>query len=90
MELKYRAWTGGSSPDEYESLEPVEKMLVRLIFRNMCKIYRDYWDEHADCDIRKRFWNQARYDAHATMRESGVIRTFDSVKLIVKDLENAA
>ena len=89
-QLQYRAWTGGSSPAEYETLERVEAMLVRLIFRHMCRVYSDYWKEEADCDIRRRFWNQSRYDAHATMREAGPTRTEDSIRLICKDLENVA
>lgn len=61
------AWMGGSPPDPYNQISRQEKLLVRDLFRDQCRVYIAYWGDLPK-DMRRLFWNRARYDAHATLR----------------------
>lgn len=62
------AWMGGFRPLPYPEISQEEKALVSILFREQCEIYSCYWGDLPK-DMRRLFWNRARYDAHATFRK---------------------
>lgn len=63
------AWMGGSRPKPITECSADEVALVSLLFREQFKTWHDYWKDYPSRDVARIFWNRARYDAHATMRD---------------------
>lgn len=62
------AWMGGSRPKPIEECSSDEIALVSALFREQFKTWHDYWKDSPSLDVARIFWNRARHDAHATMR----------------------
>lgn len=67
MTIQTIAWTGGSTPDPYLTLTRRERYLVSEIFREQAQAYIAHWGK-LELSYARIFWSQARYDAHATVR----------------------
>lgn len=63
------AWTGGSSPAPFASLDAPQRATVKAAYAEQCSMYEDFWGKAPDVELRRVFWNRARHDAHATHRE---------------------
>jgi len=64
------AWTGGSKPLPVPLISHEERKILVFLFQEQIIKYLNYWHDYPDDDTVRIFWNRARYDAHATMRES--------------------
>ena len=62
------AWMGGSRPKPIKECSADEVALVSLLFREQFQTWHDYWKDSPSLDVARIFWNRARHDAHATMR----------------------
>jgi hypothetical protein len=64
-----RAWTGGTRPAPLARIDAIERALVQLFYVEQIDTWQDYWHETPPADVIEIFWNRARGDAHATLRE---------------------
>lgn len=67
---KLRAWTGGTRPAPLLSLSAEERETVSAMFREQLADWASFWREPPPTDVLRTFWRRARYDAHATHRQS--------------------
>lgn len=68
MTIQTTAWTGGSTPGPYNALPHRERYLVSELFREQAQAYIARWGA-LELSYARIFWSQARYDAHATVRD---------------------
>ena len=68
---EHTAWTGGSSPLTFNlvALTPEGDYVLQL-YREQVALWSDYWGDTPPADVLDTFWGRARYDAHATYRDS--------------------
>lgn len=64
---QHKAWTGGSAPRPLPEVSRDERRYISHLFREQCETFRAFWGDLPG-DVRRIFWNRARYDAHATFR----------------------
>jgi hypothetical protein len=67
--MNTQAWTGGDRPCKYSTLTKREKYIVSEVFRDYVCTYVKRWG-NIEPDMVRLFWSRARYDAHATYRET--------------------
>jgi len=63
------AWTGGSRPPCYAVSPTARRLLISHLLREQVRQYAAYWSECPNLDTVRIFWNRAKHDAHATIRE---------------------
>ena len=64
------AWTGGSPPPAYSYSPTARRLLISHLFREQVRTFAAYWSECPDMSTARIFWNRAKHDAHATMRQT--------------------
>jgi len=64
------AWTGGTPPRPLHELPRGEFALVWRLYCEQLDTWATFWQAAVPHDVRETFWNRARYDAHATVREA--------------------
>lgn len=62
------AWTGGSMPADFGTVSDLEQHLVYALLTAQLAGYRAFWGAEPSDDVKRVYWNRARYDAHATVR----------------------
>lgn len=72
--IKTFAWTGGSWPSAPSQTSAFEFRVIRALFREQVKTWRDYWGDFPPRDVLRTFYGRARYDAYATRRAHRDIR----------------
>ena len=70
-----RAWTGGSKPRAWREVPTKERKLVSAMFRDSMRHVHEYWNDYRGLnrtviEAARIHWNRARYDAHATLRNT--------------------
>lgn len=62
------AWTGGSRPAKPSAISSKQAGIQKLLFGEQVMTFRNYWGDSPNWDTLRIFFNRARYDAHATLR----------------------
>jgi hypothetical protein len=60
---------GGSRPAKPSSVSAAESSIQKALFGQQVITFRHYWKFEPEWDTLRIFFNRARYDAHATMRD---------------------
>lgn len=69
---EHKAWTGGSRPNPIHKISLEELNYITYLFNNDVQEFESFWKEKATEDVKKRLWNRARYDAHASFRKENM------------------
>lgn len=64
------AWTGGSAPRPLAEISRGEFALAWRLYCEQLNTWAAFWQTAVPHDVRETFWNRARGDAHATVREA--------------------
>jgi len=65
--ITHQTWMGGSRPRPINQVTGAERRYITTLFKEQCRIFRNFWGDLPK-DMRRLFFNRARYDAHATFR----------------------
>lgn len=63
------AWTGGSRPAKPSEVGRKQAGIQKFLFGWQVIEFRHYWGDSPNWDTLRTYFNRARYDAHATIRE---------------------
>lgn len=68
--ISRKAWTGGSSPPADLLTIPGVAAIVLAFYVEQCDDFATFWNEAPNTDTAGIFWNRAKSDAWATIRDT--------------------